>query len=135
MRTACGGRLWPRVFPISGAQEPVTGGIVLAWPGPRAVLELAIEPTNQRYSPEMRERATRMLHQSGPARPNVVSAVRDVAGRRERSRRRYVYDPSWLRPVPAAARALIASTASAASESSETVTATSCSPMATTALR
>jgi len=35
---------------------------------------------NQRYSPEMRERALRMLDEAKPSHPNLMSAVRHVAG-------------------------------------------------------
>lgn len=35
---------------------------------------------NQKYSPEMRERALRMLDEAKPSHPNLMSAVRHVAG-------------------------------------------------------
>lgn len=35
---------------------------------------------NQKYSPEMRERALRMLDEAKPEHPNLMSAVRHVAG-------------------------------------------------------
>ena len=35
---------------------------------------------NQKYSPEMRERALRMLAEARPDHPNEVSAIRHVAG-------------------------------------------------------
>ena len=35
---------------------------------------------NQRYSPEMRERALRMLDEAKPSHPNLMSAVGHVAG-------------------------------------------------------
>lgn len=35
---------------------------------------------NRKYSPEMRERALRMLAETRPSHPNMVSAVRHVAG-------------------------------------------------------
>lgn len=35
---------------------------------------------NQKYSPEMRERALRMLDEARPLHPNLMSAVRHVAG-------------------------------------------------------
>lgn len=35
---------------------------------------------NQKYSPEMRERALRMLHEAKLEHPNLMSAVRHVAG-------------------------------------------------------
>lgn len=35
---------------------------------------------NQKYSPEMRERALRMLAETRPSHPNMMSAVRHVAG-------------------------------------------------------
>jgi transposase len=39
-----------------------------------------MEPMNQKYSPEMRERALRMLDEAKPEHPNLMSAVRHVAG-------------------------------------------------------
>ena len=35
---------------------------------------------NRKYSPEMRERALRMLAEARPEHPNMMSAVRHVAG-------------------------------------------------------
>ncbi|MET4706112.1 transposase-like protein, partial [Frigoribacterium sp. UYMn621] len=35
---------------------------------------------NRRYSPEMRERALRMLAESRPDHPTTMSAIRHVAG-------------------------------------------------------
>lgn len=35
---------------------------------------------NQKYSPEMRERALRMLDEAKPDHPNLMTAVRHVAG-------------------------------------------------------
>ena len=35
---------------------------------------------NRKYSPEMRERALRMLAETRPSHPNMMSAVRHVAG-------------------------------------------------------
>ncbi|GAA1968394.1 transposase [Agromyces allii] len=35
---------------------------------------------NRKYSPEMRERALRMLAEARPEHPNLMSAVRHVAG-------------------------------------------------------
>lgn len=35
---------------------------------------------NQKHSPEMRERALRMLDEAKPSHPNLMSAVRHVAG-------------------------------------------------------
>jgi len=35
---------------------------------------------NRKYSPEMRERALRMLAEARPSHPNMMSAVRHVAG-------------------------------------------------------
>ncbi len=35
---------------------------------------------NRKYSPEMRERALRMLAETRPEHPNMMSAVRHVAG-------------------------------------------------------
>ena len=35
---------------------------------------------NRKYSPEMRERALRMLAETRPSRPTMMSAVRHVAG-------------------------------------------------------
>lgn len=35
---------------------------------------------NQKYSPEMRERALRMLDEAKPEHPNLMAAVRHVAG-------------------------------------------------------
>lgn len=35
---------------------------------------------NQKYSPEMRERALRMLDEAVPEHPNLMSAARHVAG-------------------------------------------------------
>ena len=35
---------------------------------------------NKKYSPEMRERALRMLAETRPSHPNMMSAVRHVAG-------------------------------------------------------
>lgn len=35
---------------------------------------------NRKYSPEMRERALRMLAEAQPEHPNMMSAVRHVAG-------------------------------------------------------
>ncbi len=35
---------------------------------------------NQKYSPEMRERALRMLDEARPGHPNLMAAVRHVAG-------------------------------------------------------
>ena len=35
---------------------------------------------NQKYSPEMRERALRMLAETRPSHPTMMSAVRHVAG-------------------------------------------------------
>jgi len=49
-------------------------------PGFRSVLQARMEPMNQKYSPEMRERALRMLDEAKPEHPNLMSAVRHVAG-------------------------------------------------------
>lgn len=35
---------------------------------------------NQKYSPEMREKALRMLDEAKPSHPNLMTAVRHVAG-------------------------------------------------------
>ena len=35
---------------------------------------------NRKYSPEMRERALRMLAEARPSRPTMMSGVRHVAG-------------------------------------------------------
>lgn len=35
---------------------------------------------NQKYSPEMRERALRMLDEAKPDHPNLMTAVRHIAG-------------------------------------------------------
>lgn len=35
---------------------------------------------NRKYSPEMRERALRMLAETRPSHPNMMSAIRHVAG-------------------------------------------------------
>ena len=35
---------------------------------------------NQKYSPEMREKALRMLDEAKPSHPNLMAAVRHVAG-------------------------------------------------------
>ena len=35
---------------------------------------------NQRYSPEMREKALRMVEETVPSHPNLMAAVRHVAG-------------------------------------------------------
>ena len=45
---------------------------------------------NRKYSPEMRERALRMLAETRPSHPNMMSAVRHVAGLNERAK-------LWLR--------------------------------------
>lgn len=49
-------------------------------PGFRSVLQARMEPMNQKYSPEMRGRALRMLDEAKPEHPNLMSAVRHVAG-------------------------------------------------------
>ena len=43
---------------------------------------------NRKYSPEMRERALRMLAETRPSPPNMMSAVRHVAGLRVDPRNR-----------------------------------------------
>jgi len=50
--------------------------------GFRSVLQARMEPMNQKYSPEMRERALRMLDEARASgdHPNLMSAVRHVAG-------------------------------------------------------
>lgn len=54
--------------------------VLLNRPGFRSVLQARMEPMNQKYSPEMRERALRMLDEAKPEHPNLMSAVRHVAG-------------------------------------------------------
>src|SRR5690606_38268115 len=49
-------------------------------PGFRSVLQARMEPMNQKYSPEMRERALRMLDEAKPEHPHLMAAVRHVAG-------------------------------------------------------
>jgi transposase len=39
-----------------------------------------MELMNQKYSPEMREKALRMLDEAKPSHPNLMTAVRHVAG-------------------------------------------------------
>ena len=41
---------------------------------------------NRKYSPEMRERALRMLAETRPSHPTMMSAVRHVAGVWRRNR-------------------------------------------------
>ena len=49
-------------------------------PGFRSVLQARMESMNQKYSVEMRERALRMLDEAKPDHPNLMAAVRHVAG-------------------------------------------------------
>src|SRR5690606_27626777 len=48
-------------------------------PGFRSVLQARMEPMNQKYSPEMRGRALRMLDEAKPEHPNLKWAGRHVA--------------------------------------------------------
>ncbi len=55
-------------------------GVTVNRPGFRSVLQVRMESMNQKYSPEMRERALRMLEEAKPEHPNLMSALRHVAG-------------------------------------------------------
>ena len=70
----------PVFLPLLERTLSTATALLVNRPGFRSVLQARMESMNQKYSVEMRERALRMLDEAKPDHPNLMAAVRHVAG-------------------------------------------------------